>query len=172
MFKKQENDFPAPEPPVMNIPVPRSNPVETRRESATIGPSISIKGDLTGEEDLLIQGHVEGKIDLKQNNVTVGKNGRIKADIYAKLVTIEGEVDGNLFGQDQIVVRGTANVRGNISAPRVSIEDGARFKGGIDMGGKTGDQQRASVPAESKSPAFAPAQSLHTPRGGQPSKIQ
>ncbi len=166
MFKKPEGDY-QPEPPVSNIPVPRSNPVEPRRESASIGPSISIKGDLTGEEDLVIQGRVEGKVDLKQNNVTVGKNGRVKADIYGKLVTIEGEVEGNLFGQDQIIVRGTGHVRGNISAPRVSIEDGARFKGSIDMEGKSGDKHRADTSTEAKSQALPATGSYQAPRAGQ-----
>lgn len=151
MFKKPEGDYSLPEQPSAGIPVQRSNPVEMRRENATIGTSISIKGDLTGEEDLVIQGRVDGKVDMKQNNVTIGKNGRVKADIYGKLISIEGEVEGNLFGQDQIVVRGTGVVRGNISAPRVAIEDGARFKGSIDMDGKSGDKTRA---AEAKSPGL------------------
>ncbi len=169
MFKRPEGDY-QPEPPVSNIPVPRANPTEPRRENASIGPSISIKGDLTGEEDLVIQGRVEGKVDLKQNNVTVGKNGRVKADIFGKLVTIEGEVEGNLFGQDQIIVRGTGHVRGNISAPRVSIEDGARFKGSIDMDGKSGDKHRADALAEVKSPAPSPTGGYQAPRTGQVAK--
>jgi cytoskeletal protein CcmA (bactofilin family) len=165
--KRPEGDQPLPEPLVPHIPVPRGNPTDTRRENATIGASISIKGDLMGEEDLVIQGRVEGKVDLKQNTVTVGKNGRVKADIYGKLVTIEGEVEGNLFGQDQIIVRGTGNVRGNVSAPRISIEDGARFKGSIDMDGNSGDKLRASAAAESKVPAPGLPGSDQTPKGGQ-----
>ena len=112
----------------------------------------------------MIQGRVEGKVDLKQNNVTIGKSGRVKADIYGKLVTIEGEVEGNLFGQEQIIVRGTGDVRGNISAPRVSIEDGARFKGSIDMENKSGDKVRVSAPAESKPPASTGG--YQPPKGG------
>ena len=154
-FKRPDGEYQLPEQPAPNIPVPRGNPIDTRREHATIGPSISIKGDLTGEEDLVIQGHVEGKVDLKQNSVTIGKDGRVKADIYGKLVTIEGEVEGNLFGQDQIIIRGTGNVLGNVSAPRICIEDGARFKGSIDMDGNSGGKLRASVAAESKLPAPA-----------------
>jgi cytoskeletal protein CcmA (bactofilin family) len=152
-LKRSDGDSRLPEQPVPNIPVQRINPIEMRRENATIGPSISIKGDLTGEEDLVIQGHVEGRVDLKQNSVTIGKSGCVRADIYGKLVTIEGEVEGNLFGQDQIIIRSTGNVRGNISAPRISIEDGARFKGSIDMDGNSGDKLRASVSIASKSQA-------------------
>jgi cytoskeletal protein CcmA (bactofilin family) len=102
-------------------------------ERATIGPSIAIQGDVTGEEDLVIQGRVDGKVDLKQHSVTVGKNGRVRADVYGRTITIEGEVQGNLYGEEQIVVRQSGRVEGNITAPRVTLEDGARFKGSIDM---------------------------------------
>jgi cytoskeletal protein CcmA (bactofilin family) len=102
-------------------------------DRATIGPSISIRGDVTGEEDLVIQGRIEGKVDLKQHNVTVGKKGRVKADIYGKTLTIEGSVEGNLFGEERIVVRQAGSVIGNLTAPRVTLEDGATFKGNIDM---------------------------------------
>jgi cytoskeletal protein CcmA (bactofilin family) len=109
------------EPPRRNLP------------SATIGPSIFIKGDLSGEEDLVIEGRVEGKVDLKQNNVTVGKNGRVRADVFGKVVIIEGEVDGNVFAREQAILRQSGAIRGNITAPRVVLEDGSRFKGSIDM---------------------------------------
>jgi cytoskeletal protein CcmA (bactofilin family) len=102
-------------------------------DSATIGPSIFIKGDLTGDEDLVIEGRVEGKVDLKQNNVTVGRDGKVKADVFGRVVTIEGEVDGNVFAQEQAVLRQSGAIRGNITAPRVVLEDGSRFKGTIDM---------------------------------------
>ncbi|HEV2851520.1 MAG TPA: polymer-forming cytoskeletal protein [Thermoanaerobaculia bacterium] len=119
-------------------PAPSSSAPETPRRTdrsanATIGPSIFIKGDLSGEEDLLIEGRVEGKVDLKQNNVTVGKNGRVKADIFSRVVTVEGEVDGNVFAREQAILRQSGAIRGNITAPRVILEDGSRFKGSIDM---------------------------------------
>ena len=107
--------------------------MEQLRERAIIGPSITIRGELHGEEDLMIQGRVEGKIDLKKNNITIGKNGRIKADIYGKVISIEGEVHGNLFGEEKIVLRQSGVVRGNMTSPRVNLEDGAQFKGSIDM---------------------------------------
>ena len=116
--------------------------MEQMKDRAVIGPSISIKGELAGEEDLLIQGRVEGKIDLKKHNVTVGKNGRVKADIIGKVISIEGEVQGNLFGEEKIVLRQSGVVRGNITAPRVNLEDGAKFKGSIDMDSAGGDRQR------------------------------
>jgi cytoskeletal protein CcmA (bactofilin family) len=110
-----------------------SNEPPRRTDRATIGPSIFIKGDLSGEEDLVIEGRVEGRVDLKQNNVTVGKNGKVSADIFGRVVTIEGEVDGNVFAREQAILRQSGAIRGNITAPRVILEDGSRFKGSIDM---------------------------------------
>ena len=112
---------------------PASSEPPRRQERATIGPSIFVKGDLSGEEDLVIEGRVEGKVDLKQNNVTVGKNGKVKADVFGRIVTVEGEVDGNVFAREQAILRQSGAIRGNITAPRVVLEDGSRFKGSIDM---------------------------------------
>jgi cytoskeletal protein CcmA (bactofilin family) len=112
-----------------------------------IGPTIFIKGNLTGEEDILIEGQVDGKIELRHHSVTIGKNGRIKADIYGKVITIEGTVEGNLFGEEQLTVRQTGNVQGNIVAPRVALEDGSNFRGSIDMSPK--EKPSAVVPEKS-----------------------
>ncbi len=165
MLKNIESSFKLPEP-LTGIPSPGSNQGEPHREAAVIGPSILIKGDLMGEEDLVIQGRIEGKVDFKQNSVTIAKNGRVKADVYGKLVTIEGEVEGKLFGQDQIVVRSSGSVRGNISAPRVLIEDGARFKGSIDMESKTWERPRELVPSDSKYSSSSPPSSPQTHKAG------
>ena len=136
MWKR--TDEPTPETPTYNPPRPRPPPAmlstEARRGgSATIGPSIRIQGDLSGDEDLLVEGQVEGKIDLRQNGVTIGKSGRVRADVYGRTISVEGEVEGNLFADEQIVVRHSGRVQGNLTAPRVSLEDGAKFKGTIDM---------------------------------------
>jgi cytoskeletal protein CcmA (bactofilin family) len=120
---------------------------ERASERAIIGPSIAIKGDVTGEEDLLIQGRIEGKVDLKQHSVTIGSNGRIKADVHGRTVTVEGEVEGDLHGEEQIVVRRSGRVRGNVVAPRVTIEDGAVFQGSIDMSRKP-EAGKAPQPAQ------------------------
>jgi cytoskeletal protein CcmA (bactofilin family) len=137
VWKKSEDHPSHPEPSAAPrpAPAPPSTPAaETRRtDRATIGPSIFIKGDLTGDEDLIIEGKVEGKVDLKQNNLTVGKSGRVRADIFGRVVTVEGEVDGNVFAQEAAVLRQSGALRGNISSPRVTLEDGSRFKGSIDM---------------------------------------
>ena len=110
-----------------------------------IGPSLFFKGEIAGEEDLTIQGRVEGKVELRKNNVTVGKSGKVKADIYGKVIDVEGDVQGNLFGDEKVVVRQSGRVRGNMTAPRVNLEDGARFKGSIDMEGKTPDKADGAV---------------------------
>lgn len=147
---------PAPAP----TPAPNHEPLRRSSERATIGPSIFIKGDLTGDEDLVIEGRVEGKVDLKQNNVTVGKNGRVRADLFGRIVTIEGEVDGNVFAQEQAILRQSGAIRGNISAPRVILEDGSRFKGSIDMEAKEAREaarQHGSSHAPSRMAPPAPA---------------
>ena len=116
--------------------VPTPGPANQPGERAVLGASILVKGDLSGEEDLIIQGSLEGKIQLSGNKLTVGQQGRVKADIYAREICIEGQVNGNLFGEEKITVRKAGNVRGNMISPRVSLEDGATFKGSIDMGVK------------------------------------
>ncbi len=117
------------------------NSMEQLKERATVGPSISIKGEISGEEDLTIQGRVEGTIDLNQNNVTIVGDGCVKGDVCAKIISIEGEIEGDLFGEEKIIVRGTGVVRGNAMAPQIIIEDGAKFKGTIDMDSESGGKQ-------------------------------
>jgi cytoskeletal protein CcmA (bactofilin family) len=107
-----------------------------RGQSTTIGASIRIKGELSGGEDLVIQGNVEGTIKLKDNSVSVGEHGRIQADVYAKSITIHGELSGDLYGTQKVTVARSGKVTGNIIAPRVVLEDGATFKGSIDMDNK------------------------------------
>ena len=104
------------------------------RQLATIGPSIHIKGELTGEEGLIIDGQVEGTVNLKDNDLIIGRHGRIVADVFAKTITIEGRLNGDVHGREKVVIRSSGNVEGNIDSPRVVIEDGARFRGSIDMG--------------------------------------
>ena len=110
--------------------------VKANTPVAVIGSKIHIKGDLSGDEDILIQGVIEGTIELKQHALTIGQNGVIKANAVAKSITIEGKVEGDLFGDEHITIRKTSDVRGNVSAPRISLEDGAKFHGSMDMEGK------------------------------------
>lgn len=110
---------------------------ESRRigmaQTAMIGQSIHIKGELTGNEDLTIDGTVEGKIDLKEHHLTIGKGGRIKADLHAKTITIIGEVVGHIMAEEKVDLQATGRLQGDIIAPRLSIADGAHFKGSVDM---------------------------------------
>ncbi len=113
-----------------------------------IGKTITIKGEVTGEENLVIEGRVEGKISLNSHDVTIGESGRIKADVIAKVIKIDGEVQGDMIGQEKITISKTGNVRGNLIAPRVTLEDGANFKGSIDMdpaGSKAVDKSLTAV---------------------------
>jgi cytoskeletal protein CcmA (bactofilin family) len=103
------------------------------RSTAMIGPSIEVKGTVTGDEDLVIQGKVEGSVELSAHQVTVGESGKVNADITARTVRVDGEVAGDIRGNEKVVISKSGNVRGNIVAPRVTLEDGAIFKGSIDM---------------------------------------
>ena len=118
-----------------------------------IGPSITIKGDVSGDEDLIIQGRIDGKVDLAQHNVTIGEDGRVKADVHGRTVIVEGEVEGDLRAQEQIILRHTAKVQGSIAAPRVSLEDGAVFRGGIEMDASGKPWKQSDVKAAPKSEA-------------------
>lgn len=100
---------------------------------AVIGRSIQIVGDLRGDEDLRIEGDIEGNIHLPNHSLTIGSEGRIQADAYAKSVIVDGEISGDIYGSECVTVRAKARVKGNILASRVSLEEGARFKGSIDM---------------------------------------
>ena len=103
------------------------------QKAATIGPSISIHGDVTGEENLIVRGTIEGTINLKENNLVVGENGRITANITARVIRVEGEVKGELRGSEQVIIRPSGVVNGDIKAPRVVLEDGCKFRGSVDM---------------------------------------
>ena len=126
-----------------------------------IGKSVIIKGELSGSEDLTIEGQVEGKIELRQNILTIGPNGKIKAQVFAKTVVVQGEVTGNITATERVDIRDAGSVDGDLSAPRVAIADGAHFRGAIDMqkGGApkaAGDSKAADVKPTSP-PATAPA---------------
>lgn len=107
--------------------------MEQIKERAIVGHTIVIKGNLSGDEDLTVQGRVEGKIELNNHNVTIGEKGTVKADIDAKIISIEGQVKGNLIGREKVVLRKSSTVHGNVTAPRVTLEDGCKFTGSIDM---------------------------------------
>ncbi|UCE88166.1 MAG: polymer-forming cytoskeletal protein [Pseudomonadota bacterium] len=127
--------------------------VKPAKAPATIGASIRFKGDLSGEEDFVIQGRVDGTIHLKKNNLTIGVNGKVHADITASTITVEGELRGDLLGSEKVVIRKTGNVLGNIVSPRVTLEDGAKFKGSIEMDPAPADAAPASRGGSLERPA-------------------
>ena len=124
------------------------------RTTVNIGKSVVIKGELNGSEDLTIEGQVEGKIELRQNVLTIGANGRIKAQVFAKAVIILGEVTGNVTATEKVDIRDNGSVDGDIASPRVAIAEGAHFRGAIDMQragtGKPGDKEKEKDKGETK----------------------
>lgn len=118
--------------PIRNIEPPLMGS-ESGKPQALIGPSITIVGQLSGDEDVLIQGRIEGAVEFKKNSVTIGRHGRVKADIKAREVCVEGILEGDIYSEQRATIRATGSVIGDINAPRVMMEDGAKFKGSIDM---------------------------------------
>jgi cytoskeletal protein CcmA (bactofilin family) len=144
------------------VPVPRpapSAPLNTQ-EQATLGKSLVIKGEVTGSESLYIDGRVEGSINLPGNRVTVGRNGVVSANISAREIVVLGKVRGNMTASDRVDIRADGSLTGDIVAQRISIEDGAYFKGGIDIrkaGQKVNGEAKevVSAPTEVSSSATA-----------------
>jgi cytoskeletal protein CcmA (bactofilin family) len=135
MWKKEDTPNPTTAPRADAAPAAeRTTSSRPSSERASIGRSITIRGEVTGDEDLVIQGQVEGSVNLRQHSVTVGPEGVVKADIVGRVVTLEGSVEGNVSAAEQVILRSSAVVHGDITAPRVVLEDGARFRGGVDMG--------------------------------------
>jgi cytoskeletal protein CcmA (bactofilin family) len=160
MWKRDESVKPAqPTSPNATASTPESSAVraettrQQERDMVNIGKSVIIKGELTGSEDLTIEGQVEGKVELKQNVLTIGPNGRIKAQIVAKAVVVQGEVTGNITATERVDIRDAGSVDGDLSAPRVAIADGAHFRGSIDMQKSGG----AAKPVEHKPSEQKPA---------------
>jgi len=134
-------------------------------DAAVIGRSIQIIGDLRGGEDLRIEGDVSGTVELKNNALTIGKEGKVNADMYARSIAIDGEINGDLYASERVTVHVNGRVQGNIIAPKVSIEEGAHFKGSIEMDpavvekalGKTAANSANAPGAENKSSSTADA---------------
>ena len=125
------------------------------RDVVNIGKSVVIKGELNGSEDLTIEGQVEGKIELKDHVLTIGPNGKIKAQVFAKALIVLGEVHGNVTATDKVEIRDGGSVDGDIVSPRVAIADGAHFRGSVDMQRRSGAPQakeppRAAAPTASQ----------------------
>jgi cytoskeletal protein CcmA (bactofilin family) len=167
MWKRDEAVRPASgHPAAPQPPAPATAGTSPRPETShhmekdivNIGKSVVIKGELNGSEDLTIEGHVEGTIQLRDHVLTIGPNGRIKAQVFAKSVIVLGEVTGNVTASDKVDIRDNGSVDGDIVSPRVAIAEGAHFRGSVDM-------QRKAAPAQ---PAKADAKQAVAPQPAAP----
>jgi len=162
MWKRDESVKPAtppaqtpvtpPSAPVAAAPVASEPRTQLGRDNVNIGKSVIIKGELSGSEDLTLEGHVEGRIDLKDNVLTIGPNGKIKAEVFAKAVVVLGEITGNVTASEKVEIRDNGSVDGDICSPRVAIAEGAHFRGAVDM-----QRAGAKAPGKPATPA-APGQ--------------
>jgi cytoskeletal protein CcmA (bactofilin family) len=160
---------PSAPPPAAEAARPQSNTSHDHRlerSTVNIGKSVVIKGELNGSEDLTIEGQVEGKIELRQNVLTIGPNGKIKAQLFAKSVIILGEVTGNVTATEKVDIRDNGSVDGDIAAPRVAIAEGAHFRGSIDMQ-RSGTGSKASE-SKTEQKASSASHSSQTVSAGAP----
>src|SRR4051812_44257048 len=157
---------PAPTPAGAPGPRPTEASHQMEKDIVNIGKSVVIKGELNGSEDLTIEGHVEGTIQLKEHVLTIGPNGRIKAQVFAKSVIVLGEVTGNVTASDKVDIRDNGSVDGDIVAPRVAIAEGAHFRGSVDMQRKGAAAQPPAKPAAQPAAATAAAQPAAPQRVG------
>ncbi len=128
-----------------------------KKQRSILGPTLKFKGELTANEDLLIQGQIEGSIK-HTSNLTIGEEGKLKADVVAEHIAVEGHVDGDLEGRNSVVVTNSANVAGNIFSPVVTLHEGATFNGRIDMSGKAKPQEEEPPKSEEKAEQKKPAE--------------
>lgn len=148
MFNKNKKESEHNNP--QNIPV-RAEAMRVinpdRGDVVKIGKAIFIKGTVSGKQDLIIEGSVEGEIQLNENQVTIGENGKISGEIHAKSIVIQGKVDGNMLAGEKLEIKASGSLRGDIRTPRLFIDDGAYFKGSIDMDMEAETQKRLDRPA-------------------------
>jgi len=155
----------APAPTIYESSTPRpatatvASPVVATGEQATIGKSLVVKGEVSGSESLYIDGKVEGTINLPGNRVTVGRNGQVAANILAREVVVLGKVRGNVNASDRVDIRSEGSLTGDVTAARISIEDGAYFKGGIDIR-KPGEGKNGHPPAITEAAPIIPSATL------------
>jgi cytoskeletal protein CcmA (bactofilin family) len=145
---------PAPVSTPVAEPVNRAPVASSNAEQATIGKGLFVKGEITGSESLYIDGKIEGSINLPGNRVTVGRNGQVTANVTAREVVILGKIKGNVNASDRVDIRAEGSLAGDVAAARISIEDGAYFKGGIDI---RKPEAAKPVAAAASSPSAEPA---------------
>ena len=147
-----------------------SNPYNTSNYngSSVLGPTLSFKGELRADEDLLIRGKIEGTIQ-HSSNLKIGKEGKIKAKVDAEYIEVHGEVKGDLSARKSVVVKDSANITGNIYSPSVSLYEGAKFNGNIDMSGKTQPASKSpEAPSQSSEERNEPVVEKTADTGKQP----
>lgn len=165
MWKRDEAVRPASGQPVKppqtatGAPAPRSEAsYKMENDIVNIGKSVVIKGELNGSEDLTIEGQVEGTIQLRDHVLTIGPNGKIKAQVFAKSVIVLGEVTGNITASEKVDIRDNGSVDGDLVSPRVAIAEGAHFRGSVDM------QRKGAASAQQQHKASAPAAAAQQPQ--------
>lgn len=136
---------------------PSTPSVSSSSKSAVLGATIKVKGDISGEENLLIEGQVEGSVSLASHELTIGKTGKLSANLTAKTIRIDGEVEGDITGKEKVVVTSTSQIKGNIVTPKMTLEEGARFKGTIDI--DPAHANSSASPSPSVAPSSKPASS-------------
>jgi cytoskeletal protein CcmA (bactofilin family) len=179
MWKRDESvkpTTPAPQAPAAPVAsssqhhvAPATSDLRTQieRDKVNIGKSVVIKGELSGSEDLTIEGHVEGRIELRENVLTIGPNGKIRAEVFAKQVIVLGEVAGNVTASEKVDIRDNGSVDGDIASPRVAIAEGAHFRGSVDM--QRGGTAKPGAPAKPAGATTPAAGSPQTPSSPPPS---
>ena len=174
MFDKhkasKESSPAAPEPRVAPPPSASAAPAGSPDKVAMIGKGISISGDVTADSNLRIEGVIEGRSVQSSHDVEIAESGRVVAGITAKVVKISGEVTGDISGSEKVMIARSGRVQGNVVAPRVQLEDGALFRGSIDMNpaadGRPAASKPAAVDAGSKGPTAASSKASDPAMGG------
>ena len=151
---------PAPAPSITGH-VPPQTAASGTGKAAVLGATIKIKGDITGDENLLIEGQVDGSVTLNSHELTVGRTGRVHADVSAKVIRIDGEVQGDITSREKVLLSSTSNTKGNIITPKMTLEEGARFKGSIDI-----DPGHANKAPSSSASAGRPGSTQSTEKAG------
>jgi cytoskeletal protein CcmA (bactofilin family) len=176
MWKRREDEKPYTPPAPQSAPLasmnPATRPTENRMDNfrsdiAHIGKSVVVRGELSGSEDLFVDGEVEGSIELRGNSLTIGPNGRVKANVNARDIVVQGKVDGNLRATDRVDLKKSAVVTGDIITQRIAVEDGAFFKGSVDIQRQEAKPEQKPVAAAAAATSTpAPATSSTTSPGG------
>lgn len=164
MWKTRKEEEPQ-APPIQHAKEvsPVASPIErktfeqepTRGGMAHIGKSVLVKGELSGNEDLYIDGEIEGTVELKDHNLTIGPNGRVKANLNAKEIVVLGKVQGNVRASDKLEIRKSGSLVGDIITARITIEDGAYFKGSIDIQRQEARPEGRQAAVASATPQYA-----------------